>query len=203
MIRLPFDVAKLWGKRGHLRVKCSINGFAFRGSLFPDGKGHHFLVINKKIQKGSRTAAGMRARFEMEPDTEPRTFAVPPELSKALNEEPPVRKYFDRLNDSTRRAIARWIAEAKQPATRARRADEMAERLMQVMEAERELPPVLLLALMRNPKAREGWELMPPSHKRDHLFSIFHYKHPDSRGRRIERAIEMMMEYAEKASRKD
>ena len=35
IIRIPFDVAKVWGTRGQLRVKGEINGFAFRTSLFP------------------------------------------------------------------------------------------------------------------------------------------------------------------------
>jgi hypothetical protein len=35
VIRVPMDVAKIWGVRGQLRVKGEINGFAFRTSLFP------------------------------------------------------------------------------------------------------------------------------------------------------------------------
>ena len=34
IIRIPFDAAKLWGKRGQLRVSGEINGFSFRTSLF-------------------------------------------------------------------------------------------------------------------------------------------------------------------------
>lgn len=202
MIRVPFDAAKLWGKRGHLRIKGTINGFGFQGALMPDGQGHHILVINRKLQKAARTAAGMRAQFEMEPDTDRPKIEIPAELVNALDEERLVRKYYERLNHSTRREIARWVAEAKQPATRLRRANEIAERLMNVMEAEHELPPFLQLALMRNPRAREGWERMPPSQRRGHLFSIFHYKLPESRARRVEKAIEMMVEYAEKAEQK-
>jgi hypothetical protein len=37
IVRLPFDVAKLWGKRGQLRVQGEINGFSFSSTLFPTG----------------------------------------------------------------------------------------------------------------------------------------------------------------------
>src|SRR5262245_27823205 len=52
VVRIPFDVAKVWGKRGQMRVQGDINGFTFRTSLFPDGQGHHTLLVNKAMQKG-------------------------------------------------------------------------------------------------------------------------------------------------------
>ena len=39
---------------------------------------------------------------------------------------------------------------------------------------------------------------MPPSHRRNHLLSIFYYRNPESRARRVAKAVEMMLEYAEK-----
>jgi uncharacterized protein YdeI (YjbR/CyaY-like superfamily) len=72
-----------------------------------------------------------------------------------------------------------------------------------MMEAERgDLPPILRLALDRNPQARAGWERMPRSHRRQHLFGITGYKSPESRARRVEKAVEMMMEYAEKRDKR-
>ena len=51
IIRIPLDVAKIWGKRGQLRVKGEINGFTFRTSLFPDGKGGHVLIVNNDCEQ--------------------------------------------------------------------------------------------------------------------------------------------------------
>ncbi|HWF05889.1 MAG TPA: DUF1905 domain-containing protein, partial [Candidatus Angelobacter sp.] len=85
IIHIPFDVAKLWGKRGQLRVKGDINGFEFSSALFPTGKGEHFLLVNKKMQKGGKTAPGLSARFRLQPDTSPRKAATPPkELLRKL-----------------------------------------------------------------------------------------------------------------------
>ena len=198
IVRIPFDVHKLWGKRGQLRVKGEINGAAFKTTLFPTGKGTHFMVVNKTMQKVGKTVAGMKARFRLEPDTTPREIKSPPELSRVLRQSKRLQKFYDSLNNSARHQIAQWIAEGKHAETRERRAEQMAERLMQTMEAERELPPVLQVALAHNAKARAGWELMPPSHRRNHLLGIFYYANPEARARRVAKAVELMVEYAGK-----
>ena len=203
VIRVPLDVAKVWGKRGQLRVRGDISGFAFRTSLFPTGKGTHFMMVNKQMQRGAGVRAGMMAHFRMEPDREERVVRVPVEMERALRESKRLAKYYNSLNYSTRREIAKMVGEAKQAETRQRRAERMAVHLMETMEAERgDLPPVLRLALERNPKARVGWERMPRSQRRFHLFGITGYRSPESRARRVEKAVRMMVEYAEKRDRR-
>ena len=132
---------------------------------------------------------------------EERVVRVPAELERALQQSKRLEKYYASLNCSTRREIARSVGGAKQAETRRRRAQQLAAHLMETMEAERgDLPPVLRLALARNPQARAGWERMPPSQRRFHLFGITGYRSPESRARRVAKAVEMMVEYAEKHS---
>ena len=111
IIRIPFDVHKLWGARGQLKVKGEINGFAFRTSLFPRGKGDHILLVNKRMQQGARAVAGTIAQFHLEPDTEERVVTLPAELKASLAEHRPLRRWFDQLNYSTRKEIADWIGQ--------------------------------------------------------------------------------------------
>lgn len=200
IIRVPLDVAKVWGKRGQLRVRGTINGFEFRTSLFPTGKGWHYMIVNKKMQTGARIRPGGKAKFCMEPDTAVREIKIPPELSAVLRQSKAVQKFYGSLNPSGRREIARWIAEGKQRDTRLRRAEQMAERLMETIEAERELPPLIKVALARNPKAAAGWQRMPPAHRRSHLLGIFGYRNPESRARRLAKAMAEMVEYAERGT---
>ena len=202
IIRIPFDAAKIWGKRGQIRVKGEINGFAFRTSLFPTGEGGHILLVNKKMQAGGKVVPGSKARFRLEQDAAPRKVEPPPELLRTLRQSRALQKYFDGLNYSTRHWIAGWVAEGKQAETRRRRAGQIAERLLLTMQGERELPPVLQVALQRNPKARAGWELMPPTHRRAHLLGIFAYRNPESQARRIAKAVQEMVAYAEKQEAK-
>src|SRR5260370_12328244 len=70
VVRIPFAVSKVWGKRGQLRVKGEINGFEFSSALFPTKSGVHFMLVNKKMQAGAKVAAGMKARLCMEAGTE-------------------------------------------------------------------------------------------------------------------------------------
>ena len=190
IVRIPFDVHKLWGKRGQLRIKGEINGFVFRTSLFPTGKGDHYLLVNKRMQAGGRTGPGMAAHFRLEPDTEKRVVAEPDELKRALAEDRGLRRWFDKLNPSKRSEIVKLVAQPKSSAARSRRAAQMAELLLETMEAERELPPLMKLAFARNARAQQGWQRMSPSRRRGHLLGIFYYRTPEARARRLAKAME-------------
>lgn len=196
IIRIPLDVPTIWGTRGRLKVKGEINGFAFRTSLFPTGKGKHMMLVNKQMQKGAKVVPGAVAQFRVQPDTEPRIAIVPAELKRAFAGDRLLRRWFDRLNYSTRKEIGDWITQVKSAEARERRAEQIAERLLATMEAERELPPLLQVAFARNSRAQEGWERMSLSRRRMHLFGIFYYRSPEARARRLAKAIQDAEELA-------
>jgi hypothetical protein len=198
IIRIPVDVAKVWGTRGQLRVKGEINGFAFRTSLFPARGGGHILLVNKRMQAGGDVRQGMSAQFRLEPDLEERVAVVPTELKRFFKEDAYLRRWFEKLNYSTRNEVGKWIIQVKSPGARVRRAEQMAERLLAVMESEHELPPVLQVAFARDARALEGWKRMSPSHRRGHLFGIFYYRSPESRMRRIEKTLQEASAFAER-----
>jgi uncharacterized protein YdeI (YjbR/CyaY-like superfamily) len=203
IIRVPFDAARVWGLRSQIKVKGEINGFPFRTSLMPTREGWHFLLVNKRMQKGARAAEGSVARFQMELDREERTVTIPAQLKRILSQGPlseacALRRWYDGLNHSTRSDIAKWITEPKSAEARSRRAEQIAERLLNVMEAERELPPILQVAFARHPRAREGWEGMSAARRRGHLFGIFYYRTPDAQARRIDKMLDDAAALAEK-----
>jgi uncharacterized protein YdeI (YjbR/CyaY-like superfamily) len=200
IVRIPFEVAKTWGPRGQLRVKGEINGFAFRTSLFPTGNGVHIMIVNKAMQAGARAYLGMVAAFRLEPDTEERVIAVPAELKRVLSEDRSLYRWFEQLSDSMRREISKWITGVKSAAARMRRAEQMAERLLATMEAEQELPPILQVAFLRDPRARQGWERMSPTQRRRHLLGIFGYRSPEARARRVAKTVAEAAEFAERKS---
>ena len=202
VIRIPFNVQKTWGTRGMFRVKGEINGFAFRTSLFPTRKGEHFLLVNKKMQAGAHASEGTTADFFLEPDTEERIVLVPTELKHILAEDKTFRRWFDALSYSIRKWICDWVTQPKSVASRARRAEQVAEQLFSAMEAERELPPALKLAFSRDPRGLEGWNLTSPSHRRGQLIAIFYYRSPDARARRVEKVVAEAIALAEKKSDK-
>lgn len=203
IIRIPFDVGKVWGTRGQLRVKGQINGFAFRTSLFPARGGGHILLVNKRMQKGGDVYQGMSAQFHLEPDLAERVAIVPVELKRFLKEDSSLHKWFKQMNHSTRSEIGKWILQVKSAEARVRRAEQMAERLLAVMDAEHELPPVLQVAFARDAQALKGWRSMSPSQRRRHLFGIFYYRAPEARARRIEKTLEEASARAERNSSRD
>jgi len=190
IVRLPFDAVEFWGSRGALRVRGEINSFEFRTSLFPNGKGGHYLLVNKKMQKGGGVRAGEQAEFKLEPDTKERPVVLPIEMEKILKQEKQLRKFYDSFNDSIRRYIANEVASRKSPASRERRAEQVAEQLLETMEAERDLPPLIKAAFAQNPEAHKGWKSMTPLARRGQLLAIFYYRNPGSRGRRLAKVLE-------------
>ena len=50
---------------------------------------------------------------------------MPPEMEKAFKKNKAAKKHFDTLGPSTRKYMIHWISNAKLPATRAKRLDEL------------------------------------------------------------------------------
>jgi uncharacterized protein YdeI (YjbR/CyaY-like superfamily) len=189
--RIPFDVGKVWPGRKGRRVRGEIEGFAFRTTLvsYPSGKGA-VLIVNRQMRAAVHVRQGDKARIWLEPDLEERAILLPVELKKELNSDRGLRKWFDGLSDSMRREAGKWVDEPKSAASRQKRAEKMAERLMQAMEGEQEPPPVLKAIFRRQPRAREAWFALTPTQRRNHLLGIFYYETVEARERRAAKAVE-------------
>jgi uncharacterized protein YdeI (YjbR/CyaY-like superfamily) len=197
IIRIPFDVPKVWGTHAMVRVKGEINGFAFRAPVFPTSKGYHCMLIKKSMQTGANAFLGDTAHFRLEPDTAKRVATIPPELQRIFNEDRSFRRWFDQLSFSMRKWFCDWITSRKNPSSRLRHAEQAAEILLSTMEAELDLPPILKLAFARDPRAYQGWQSMTPIQRRNHLLGIFYCRAPESRDRRIARMLEDALARAE------
>jgi len=197
--RLPFDIEKAWPERRRLRVRGEINGFPFRTSLFPvRGQKGHMILVNKKMQKGAKAYRGDRACISLEPDFEERQAVLPPELAAALKADRRLPQWFDSLSQYTRRTFCSLVGAAKNPETRRRQAERIAERLMLSMEGELDPPPILRAAFARHPLAEDGWHALTPAQRRGHLLGIFYYEGAQARERRAARAIEDALRAARK-----
>ena len=197
IIRIPFDVPKVWGTRAMVRVKGEINGFAFRASVFATREGYHCMLIKKSMQTGANARVGDTAHFRIEPDPVKPVATVPPEFQRILNQDRSFRRWFDQLTFSMRKWIFYWVANVKSPEARLRRAEQVAEQLMATMEAELDLPPILKLAFARDPRALQGWQSMTLLQRRTHLIGIFYCRTPESRDRRIAKMLEDALARAE------
>ncbi|HYX52881.1 MAG TPA: YdeI/OmpD-associated family protein [Candidatus Limnocylindrales bacterium] len=126
---------------------------------------------------------------------------MPPELAAQFLRRKRLHKYFLSLPQGVRDWITGTITEAKKPATRLRRAERAIEWLMEVMEAERDLPPAFVRAFARNSKARQGWDAMPRGRRQMYLLTIFESRYDDTRADCLKRAINEMAQYADELKR--
>jgi uncharacterized protein YdeI (YjbR/CyaY-like superfamily) len=198
IVRIPLDIKKTWGTRGHFRVRGEVNGHPFRGALFPTRHGYHFLLVNKQLQKSAGIGAGTRAKFRMAPDREKREVKMPAEWARVLKQSRAIAKFYSELNPSARAEIARFVGMQKDAAGRKRQAERWAELLLETIESERELPPLVRRAFDANPKAWHGWKGMTPKQRRRELMSIAYYRTPEARQRRLEKLVGWALKRAEK-----
>jgi hypothetical protein len=107
----------------------TIRGQALRlGLLLLEGGGR-YLMLNKDVCRELGIELGQELDVEIAPDPNPDHVDVPDELAEALAAWPEAETAFNNYSGAHRRAMARLVDEAKQPATRARRAVTLVERL--------------------------------------------------------------------------
>jgi uncharacterized protein YdeI (YjbR/CyaY-like superfamily) len=198
-VRVPFAPGEAWKDMIRLRVRGTLNGFAFRTSLFPDsragdGAGDFFLLVNKAMQRGGEARLGDVGEFTLEPDLDARDAELPDELLILLDDEPGLHDWYNDLSEYTRREIGKWIVGVKSDASKMKRAEQTAERLLATMDAERELPPMIVAAFNRRPKAKTGWAKMTRAQRRNELLAVFHYQTLPA----IQKRLEKLCDLAEK-----
>jgi hypothetical protein len=121
-LEVPFDVQKIFGTRARVPVSGTLNGFAFRNSLMPNGDGTHSMMVNKTLQVGAKARAGDTVSVLMRVDREKRVVTVPTELKAVLTSDAAAGALFETLSPSHRKEFAEWVGSAKLPTTRTARA---------------------------------------------------------------------------------
>jgi hypothetical protein len=128
---IPFKVEDAFGSRGRVSVQGTINGFAFRTSVFPNGDGTHHMMVNKAMQQGAKAKPRDMVKLTLQRDQGAQTVEVPPDVKRALAKNKRAAAAFDKLAPSHRPEHIRAIMEAKKPETRVRRIERMIEKLLE------------------------------------------------------------------------
>ena len=125
---VPVDFQAAFG-RHRPPVRVTIRGHTFRTTPARYGS-DYYLVLNKANRDATRLQRGDRARLRMELDTDPRVVEPPEDLARSLAGTPKAMAVYEKLSFSHQKAYADWVAEAKRPETRQRRAAAAVERLL-------------------------------------------------------------------------
>jgi hypothetical protein len=121
VIKIPFDVEKDFGSNARVSVQGTVNGFAFRSSIFPVGDGTHILLVNRRMRDGAKAKEGDLLSVSMEVDGDPEAIEIPADFQRALKRKKAAQVCFDQLPPSHQRAYVEAIVEAKTDETRSKR----------------------------------------------------------------------------------
>ena len=119
-VEVPFDVEKAFGSKKP-KVKATIEGVPYRGTLVRMGTECHVLIILKGIREQIGKTFGDEVTISVEPDTEPRLIEIPPDLAKELKKDKEAKAFFDKLSYTHQKEYVTWINEAKKQETRQNR----------------------------------------------------------------------------------
>ena len=127
-VDIPAEAVEALRATGRTSVVGTIDGRPFKNQFMPyvfEGEGRKVvMVVNRATRASLAKDAGDTVEFDLERDERSRSadVTVPPELVDALDADPKAKAAFDALAPSHRREYAEFVAEAKRPDTRLRRA---------------------------------------------------------------------------------
>ncbi|WP_421771395.1 YdeI/OmpD-associated family protein [Emticicia sp.] len=128
-VDFPENAHDIFGKKGFIKVKGSINDKPFKSNLFPKGNGFHAMTLPLKLQKELGVKLHDEISVALEEDFEERIISMPIELQEAIDFDEEFATLFQQLSASKQKDYRHWIDSAKQTETRIKRVVELAERL--------------------------------------------------------------------------
>jgi len=118
---LPVEASGKLPARSMVTVDGTLDGHPFQATLEPDGRGSHWLRVDRALSEAAGVAVGDRVALAMAPvDVEPEP-KVPADLRKALAAHAAARAQWDDITPVARRDWIHWISSGKKAETRARR----------------------------------------------------------------------------------
>ena len=125
---VPFNVQEVFGTKAHVKVRGTIDGHPYRGSIAPYS-GKHYMVVKREIREALAKTGGDTIHVVMEPDLAERTLPVPDDFKEALDSAKGIRATFDQLSYTNRKEWVEWIEGAKKAQTRTSRIAKAIEKL--------------------------------------------------------------------------
>ena len=120
-LTLPKNASAKLPSRGMTSIEGTINGVPFQATLDPDGKGGHWLRVDRKLREAAGADAGDVVTLEITPAREEPEPRVPADLRKALAAAPKARASWSDITPVARRDWIHWITSGKRAETRALR----------------------------------------------------------------------------------
>ncbi len=119
-LRLPKDASAQLRSRSKVSVQGTFNDAPFQATLDPDGKGGHWLKVDRRLSEAARVEAGDEVTLVISPMAEEPEPEVPADFRKALASAPTkAREAWSSITAVARRDFIHWITSGKRAETRA------------------------------------------------------------------------------------
>lgn len=121
LLSLPKSASAKLPSRGMAFVSGTINGSSFQVALEPDGKGSHWLMVDKIMREAARAHVGDAVTLAIESVRQWPEPKVPADLKKSFVATPQAHALWMHITPMARWDWIRWISSTKQPETRKKR----------------------------------------------------------------------------------
>ena len=118
LLRLPTGASAKLPSRGMAMARGTINGAHFQAPLEPDGKGSHWLRVDKEMCRSVGVDAGDKATLAIDPSRKWPEPKVPVDLKKALAADQRAHALWLDITPNARWDWIRWINATRNLATR-------------------------------------------------------------------------------------
>jgi hypothetical protein len=123
-LKFPFDVVEVFGRKGRVPVKGTINGFPYRSSLMNMGEGH-MMAVNAQLRAGANCKAGDTVSVVMQLDEEERKIELSAKLKKIIAGDLEAQEGWSKLSFTHQKEWVKAIEDAKKEETRDKRIAQM------------------------------------------------------------------------------
>lgn len=125
---LPKSASTRMPSRGQVTVAGTLNDQRFQATLQPDGRGGHWLRVERRLREAAAAEPGDRVRLAIAPVAKEPEPKMPGDLRKALatmagTEGAKARAAWADITPAARRDFIHWITSPKRPETRQKRVD--------------------------------------------------------------------------------
>lgn len=121
-LKLPDGASRKLPSRGQTTVEGTLNGHPFQATLEPDGRGAHWLKVDRTLREAAGVAVRDVVELEISPVSEEPEPKVPADLQRALaGADVKARAAWTDITPAARRDFIHWITSGKRAETRGKR----------------------------------------------------------------------------------
>ena len=128
-VEIPFDVEKVFGKKGKIKVRASFDGIPYKGSIMKSDTSFYTLLVLKGIRDKLNKKHGDRITVILKNDVEERKVDIPDFLANVFKENSLAARVFNDLSYTHQKGYVNWLLSAKKEETKVYRLNKLIEML--------------------------------------------------------------------------